>query len=255
MPELRLILFVAGALFLVALVIREWLKTRRAPSPGDAEVAQGSDAPWTADAPRAAEIVPRPRALPDLTDDLPVIEVGNEREIDVSFASTTPPRAPETAAAAEVSRVEDAPSAPALLIDWPDEAERRIVSLRVVPRNADRFSGRSVRQALVGAGFVHGPMSIFHQPSHDGRVVVSAASLTKPGTFALQSMDTERFSGVNLFSVLPGPLPGDEAFDRLVEAGRGIAARLNAELRDPRGTLLTTARVLEMRAEVSGAQQ
>lgn len=144
-------------------------------------------------------------------------------------------------------------SAADLVIDWPPEAERQIVALRVVPRGGERFAGRSLRQALVGEGFLHGPMDIFHLPGDDARVLLSAAGLTRPGVFQLDTMDTGRYAGLNVFAVLPGPLPADETFDRLIEAARALAARLNAELRDQRGEPLTTARVVALRAQLTGA--
>ena len=54
----------------------------------------------------------------------------------------------------------------------------------------------------------------------DGRVIVSAAALAQPGTFDPSIMDSQRFSGLNLFAVLPGPLPERETFDELVRAAR-----------------------------------
>lgn len=143
---------------------------------------------------------------------------------------------------------------PELRLDWPPETERRIISLRVVPRS-DRFSGRSVRQSLAGEGMRFGPMDIFHAAVDDGRVVFSAASLTKPGVFNLDEMDGAHFAGLNLFAVLPGPLPADSALDRLVDTARSLASRLNGDLLDQRGEPLTAQRIAEIRATVAGPVQ
>ena len=77
----------------------------------------------------------------------------------------------------------------------------------------------------------------------DGRVLLSAASLTKPGNFDLSTMDSGLFLGLNLFAVLPGPLPGRETVDKLLIAGHTLAQRLRGELRDARGEPLTEARL------------
>ncbi len=80
---------------------------------------------------------------------------------------------------------------------------------RAAPRSravGERFAGRAVRLALAAEGFVLGKFDIFHKPGPDARAVLSAASLTKPGTFALATMDAQRFGGISLFAVLLGPL-------------------------------------------------
>jgi cell division protein ZipA len=137
------------------------------------------------------------------------------------------------------------------VLDWPPEAQRRIVALRVVPRPGERFNGSALRQALVGEGFIHGELDIYHKPIGDGRVVLSAASLTRPGTFDPRTIDGLLFGGLNLFAVLPGPLPPRETVERLCLAGRTLAQRLRGDTLDSRGQPLTEARVAEMRREAS----
>ncbi|MFM8496964.1 MAG: cell division protein ZipA C-terminal FtsZ-binding domain-containing protein [Planctomycetia bacterium] len=145
------------------------------------------------------------------------------------------------------------PTVSAPRADWPAEQERRIVGLRIVARNGERFTGSSVRQALQGEGFVHGDMQIFHRSTGDGRVLLSAASLTRPGSFDLATMDSLLYRGLNLFAVLPGPLSGRETVDKLLLTGHTIAQRLRGELQDSRGELLNEARLAEMRREAAAS--
>ncbi len=42
--------------------------------------------------------------------------------------------------------------------------------------------------------------------------LLRAASLTQPGSFDLATMDTQRYGGLHLFAVLPGPLPAAAGF-------------------------------------------
>jgi cell division protein ZipA len=121
------------------------------------------------------------------------------------------------------------------------------VTLRVVPARDTRFAGRALRQAFAGAGFWHGPLDIYHLPDGQGRVVVSAAALAQPGTFDPSIMDSQRFSGLNLFAVLPGPLPEREAFDELVRAARSLAERLEGSMTDQHGDELTAQRIARLR--------
>src|SRR5581483_12110438 len=88
-------------------------------------------------------------------------------------------------------------TAGAPVVDWPTESSRKIVALRLVSQPAARFQGRAVRQALAAEGFVLGKFDIFHKAGPDDRAVLSAASLTKPGTFALNTIDAQRFGGIS----------------------------------------------------------
>ena len=162
--------------------------------------------------------------------------------------ATTPPAGSSMPSAPAAEPTVSAPRA-----DWPAEKERRIVGLRIVARNGERFTGSSVRQALQGEGFMHGDMQIFHRSTGDGRVLLSAASLTRPGSFDLATMDSLLYRGLNLFAVLPGPLTGRETVDKLLLTGHTIAQRLRGELQDSRGELLNEARLAEMRREAAAS--
>lgn len=136
---------------------------------------------------------------------------------------------------------------PEPVVEWPDVGERRVVALRLVA-GEERFPGRAVRQALAAEGFVLGKHAIFHRAGPDGRTVVSAADLTRPGTFERETIDRRRFAGLSLFAVLPGPLPAVQAFDELLAAANHLRERLEGTLQDERGEPLTPQRVAERRA-------
>ncbi|MBS0422500.1 MAG: hypothetical protein JSR66_32635 [Proteobacteria bacterium] len=136
---------------------------------------------------------------------------------------------------------------PRPLVEWPPEDQRTLVSLRLVARPPDRFRGNLLRQALSAEGFVIGDFDIFHKPDADNRAVLSAASLTKPGSFDLETMDTQRFTGLNLFAVLPGPKSPQKAFEDLLMAARMLNERLEGALQDDRGGPLTPMRIQALR--------
>lgn len=138
-------------------------------------------------------------------------------------------------------------------VSLPKNTEPIIVAVRVVAREGERLTGAALRQALQGEGFVHGVMEIFHRALADGRVLMSAASLTKPGSFDLTTMDSMRYLGINLFAVLPGPVSGRDAVDKLLSVGHTLAQRLRANLLDSRGQALTETRLAEMRREAASA--
>jgi len=276
MPELRIILLVVGVLFVAGIAGYEWWRSRGS-RPQAANVAR-DDGP--ADTPR-----PAPAPLPDInvvrdsrvarSDSLPVIELASTSEsgtrralgisisddVAVDVAHESGPRAPvepatrtepyigqdDSISAVRVLDEELPVGAPNLVLAWPNETERRIVTLRVIPRVESRFQGRGLRQAFSASGFWHGPLDIYHLPDEEGRVVVSAAALAQPGTFDPSIMDSQRFSGLNLFAVLPGPKPERETFDELVHAARQLAERLDGTLADQHGEELTSQRIARLR--------
>jgi FtsZ-interacting cell division protein ZipA len=276
MPELRIILLVAGVLFIAGLAVYEWWRSR-----GSRPLATVSPTDDAGDAPPR----PGPAALPEINvardkranvaESLPIIELHNvENSAGVGGISVSDEvaidRPHENTSTQAILRAHDEPyvgqddevsavrtvdtrideaalRGPQLVLAWPKESERRIVTLRVLPRSEPRFAGRAVRQAFSGAGFWHGPLDIYHLPDDRGRVILSAAALAHPGTFDPSIMDSQRFSGLNMFAVLPGPLPERELFDELLHAARQLAERLDGKLTDQHGEELTAARIARLR--------
>ena len=138
------------------------------------------------------------------------------------------------------------------IVEWPPDDQRRVVALRLVAPPPDRLAGRALRLALASEGFVLGKFQIFHKPDDNGRAVLSAANLSKPGTFDLATMDVQRFGGLSLFVVLPGPKPPLKAFDELLSAARNLNERLQGALQDERGGPLTPTRIATLRESLGG---
>jgi len=145
------------------------------------------------------------------------------------------------------------PPPPPLVVEWPPDDSRRIVALRLVATNSERFAGRSLRQALAAEGFVLGQFAIFHKPDDERRAVLSAASLTRPGTFDMDTMDSQHYGGLSLFAVLPGPKAPPQTFDELVVTARSLNDRLHGVLQDEQGSPLTPARIASLRERLAAA--
>lgn len=133
------------------------------------------------------------------------------------------------------------------IVDWPPDDQRRVIALRLVASAPDRLAGRALRLALASEGFVLGKFQIFHKPDESGRAVLSAADLSKPGTFDLATMDLQRYGGVSLFAVLPGPRAPLRTFDDLLATARSLNERLQGALQDERGGPLTPTRIATLR--------
>jgi cell division protein ZipA len=272
MSELRWTLLVLGVLFIAALAWWERHRPRQGSGGGAAERTAARQ-------PAAAEptlTLPQMRARDPLAmHDLPLVEVARDLPAvpvlepapaqPLACDSTATGSATEDALAAEAAvdavhgvpagvPLESLPSLPpaaAPRVDWPPDERRRIVALRLVAPQPERFAGRSLRQALAAEGFVLGRFAIFHKPDAEQRAVLSAASLTRPGTFDVETMDSQHYGGLSLFAVLPGPKPPPQAFDELVIAARNLNERLCGILQDEQGSPLTAARIALLRERLS----
>jgi cell division protein ZipA len=215
-------------------------------------------APWTVDRERTS-----PKELPIVeipdddsligmrvddgpeVDDEEIDEIGEDELADVAegvgeMVAVEPP-----AAVAELPPPPTEISKP--IVEWPPEDQRTIVSLRLVARPPDRFRGNLLRQALAAEGFVLGDFDIFHKPDAHNRAVLSASNLSKPGTFDIETMDTQRFVGLSLIAVLPGPKSPQKAFEDLLTAARMLNERLEGALQDDKGGPLTPMRIQALR--------
>ncbi|HYC08128.1 MAG TPA: cell division protein ZipA C-terminal FtsZ-binding domain-containing protein [Steroidobacteraceae bacterium] len=285
MSELRWTLLIIGVLFIVALAW--WERRRPRQASGSFERTSAREA---VDGPPPRAKREPPLTLPEVhageplgAHELPVIELEaldaataveaeEAEELETVEAETADDRGPEQAwaaspateplAATEAAPADAAPvlprevlpELPALpppLVDWPRDEERRILAVRLVAPLAERFAGRSLRQALAAEGFVLGQFAIFHKPDEERRAVLSAASLTRPGTFDMQTMDSQHYGGLSLFAVLPGPKSPPQAFEELVFTARNLNERLHGVLQDERGTPLTAARIAQLREQLS----
>jgi cell division protein ZipA len=169
-------------------------------------------------------------------------------------ATLRPPGAAPGAPALAREALPELPAAAPPVVEWPPDEERRIVALRLVAPQPQRFPGRSLRQALAAEGFVLGRFAIFHKPDEARRAVLSAASLNRPGTFDADTMDSQHYGGLSLFAVLPGPKPPPQAFDELVFTARSLNERLQGVLQDEQGGPLTPSRIATLRERLnSGA--
>lgn len=152
-----------------------------------------------------------------------------------------PPTPPASAGDLPGAAGEEQPAPPA----------HQIIALRLVAPPTTVFEGAALRAAIEAEGLMFGRYQIFHWLDAAGRAVFSLASLKEPGTFDVSTMDRGSFRGVAMFVVLPGPLPGGDAFDALIATARAIAGRLGGLLQDERGVALGPVRIGQLRASAA----
>jgi cell division protein ZipA len=291
MSELRWTLLIVGVVFIAALAWWERHRPRQASRGSAAQRAgareSATDAAPRAVREPSLSLPPMRARDPLVPHDLPVLELARGQPgvplLDPDDAPAEPDApaqeqpAPDNAAlaadgaavaaarAAEmtVDAVHGVPAGVALeslprlppaalpRVEWPPDERRRVVALRLVAPQPERFAGRSLRQALAAEGFVLVRFAIFHKPDDEQRAVLSAASLTRPGTFDVETMDSQHYGGLSLFAVLPGPKPPPQAFDELIVTARNLNERLCGILQDEQGSPLTPARIALLRERLS----
>ncbi|MEO6366908.1 MAG: cell division protein ZipA C-terminal FtsZ-binding domain-containing protein, partial [Steroidobacteraceae bacterium] len=192
MPELRWAMVGLGVLFLLGLGLWEWRRSGRRHAAGAKPEAVVINEPRE----RGRRLEPsidghvgHAGSDPDNSLEVPTIHTGdpvligvaNETAVDIPTAARFEPRAetaPSTISSAVPLPVHVMPAAP---IQWPPLQSERVLSLRLVGAQGALLQGRALRIALEAAGLVHGPQQIFHLATDDGRVLVSAANLVRPG--------------------------------------------------------------------------
>ncbi len=149
------------------------------------------------------------------------------------------------------------PAAPSTIAGNGDAAVKadvpqKVISMRIVGKTGKDFSAEEVVLQLREAGLEHGRFGIFHRMPSDGSedAVFSVANLTEPGTFDLSDLKDRRFAGLSFFMLRPGPGRGVDAFDKMVEAGRAVAIKLQGELLDGDGSTLSIQRERAMREDL-----
>jgi cell division protein ZipA len=266
MPELRWILLGLGVLFCIGLW---WRETRRPHQAADSVARAGE--PERTEPQLTALDKPR-RATPETPPRDPVVfDDGLEDETEPAAPADVQPVEVDRARAAQeriarelfspplreaferiepiLGETEIGGPAPAPESERPREP--KILTLRLAAPPLERFDGRKLLEALRAVGLEYGKFSIFHKSTADGATLFSAASLVEPGTFDLERIATQRFPGVSLFAVLPGPGEASAILEDMIATGRELAERLRGVLQDERGAAMTAQRLADLRAMVA----
>ena len=127
-----------------------------------------------------------------------------------------------------------------------------VLQINVVARD-DGFEGMDIVRAIQGERMEIGDMNIFHchdEAQQDGPVLFSMASMVKPGTFPMESMEDFKTPGLTLFAQLPAPRDGLELFSEMLATAEHLAAELGGELQDETHSRLTKQTVEHLRSQI-----
>ena len=134
----------------------------------------------------------------------------------------------------------------------PANIEPLVLVLTIMSED-EPFTGQAVKEALEAEGLRHGEMRIFHYfdgvsdeaesndvNNENALPIFSAASLVEPGYFDLDKLNEMEVPGLTLFCQLPGSQSGEDAFNLMLDKGRGAAVRLHGQLCDDKRNRFTT---------------
>ena len=236
MPELRLILLVAG----LAVIAGVFFWSRRTESKN----LQDKAAPKVRQEPRLS------KTPPSLGGALAVDGVRMEPRFDAGFWQQTAWHAPvEADAFADGNKPADDEET---VVSVPPRGERKIVALRVVAKLAEGFDGPALGKLLHDEDLRYGKFDIYHRPFKNdaNEPVFSVANLQEPGTFCPETLPEQTIRGVSLFMVLPGRQDGVSALADMLATARRIAQQLNGEVQDESGSTLSVQHAAYIRDEI-----
>lgn len=261
MSDLRVSLLGIGALIVVALLLIDRLRRRRAlkrswhhlPDPADrlgVDDLESDLDDW--------EVIPistRTHAMSDddlgagfaadhdsveldgesrMTADDREVVGGPERDIGDAEGSVAD-AAPQTIEASQPNTSEDA-AATATSTREPMPPSETVLVLSVLAPEGRLFGGTEIFAAAGSAGLQFDTRGIFHAyPATGGEMpIFSMANILEPGSFDRARMATIGTPGMVLFLQLPGPQGGREAFATMLAAARQLSAQLGGSLGDGR---------------------
>jgi cell division protein ZipA len=127
--------------------------------------------------------------------------------------------------------------------DTPAAAPRSplILSFHITPKEG-AFPGEAIVHAASECGLEPGEMEIFHRYRDPGSPTIplfSVANMVKPGTFPFGAMSEFESPGLTLFSQAEGASDDLSRLEDMLAAAHCMAGHLEAEIRDDSRTLLT----------------
>lgn len=126
-----------------------------------------------------------------------------------------------------------------------------IVSLTLLARDGQKFTGTELHTALQAAGLELAEFDIYHfrdaDAGGDKRAVFSVANIVKPGSFDAQALAELTTPGLAFFMQIPGPMSASEAFDTMLEKAQYIAQSLHGIIGDEQRTPLSPQRMRAIR--------
>lgn len=132
-------------------------------------------------------------------------------------------------------------------VDVPD----LIIQINVRARKRP-FDGPSIVKAMQETGLHLSSQAVYQRLTSDGtrKVLFSVASMVNPGVFPVKEMDGFTTPGLTLFTQLPGPADGMVIFSDMLYTAERLAAMLVGDLQDETHSALTKQTIEHLRERI-----
>jgi cell division protein ZipA len=266
---LRIVLFVAGVIFLGGIYLyemrrrkRESTQARRRVTPrfdrsiqmSAAEAESAEDESESIEAlsdgedelDESTELLDREEAEEDIDtfriDDEPIL--GIDEAIPASEGADNEELAEAPMEQQELfgfSAQEESP------VDVPD----LIIQINLRAKKAP-FEGPAIEKAMQETGLILSPLAIYQRLASDGsrKVLYNLASMVEPGVFPAGAMSDFSTPGLTLFVQLPGPGDSMMIFADMLFTAERLAAMLEGDLQDDTHSALTKQTVEHLRERI-----
>ena len=176
---------------------------------------------------------------------------GGERIEPTLGAQLEQELAGEGATQSEFDLASDAPSNDLGRRD--DASFEKIVTLYVAARAGNMLRGSDIVVAAEKAGLTYGHMQIFHRlmEGHPERgPVFSVASIKKPGSFDMATIQELETPAIAFFLTLPAPMTALDAWEKMLPTAQRMAELLDGVVLDESRNALGRQRVAHIRDEL-----
>lgn len=130
---------------------------------------------------------------------------------------------------------------------------QEIISLTILAKKGEAYSGYELLQSLLALGFRYGDMNIFHRHENidgTGEVLFSLAQAVQPGTFDLNDMGALSCVGLIMFMEVGAQANPLDALNLMVDTAKLLIEDLGGEIRDDEQKPLTAGSIARMRSRV-----
>jgi cell division protein ZipA len=134
-----------------------------------------------------------------------------------------------------------------------DASFEKIVTLYVAARAGNVLRGSDIVVAAEKAGLTYGHMQIFHRlmEGHPERgPVFSVASIKKPGSFDMATIQELETPAIAFFLTLPAPMTALDAWEKMLPTAQRMAELLDGVVLDESRNALGRQRVAHIRDEL-----
>jgi len=136
-----------------------------------------------------------------------------------------------------------------------DASFEKIVTLYVAARAGSALRGSDIVVAAEKAGLTYGHMQIFHRlvEGHPERgPVFSVASIMKPGSFDMATIQELETPAIAFFLTLPAPMTALDAWEKMLPTAQRMAELLDGVVLDEQRNALGRQRIAHIRDELRG---